>query len=385
MTEKLYDLDSHLKEFTAEVTGCFRKGDYFAAELSRTAFFPEGGGQGSDRGEIDGVQVIDVQETDGRIFHFTRSPLNTGATVTGRIDWARRFDFMQQHSGEHIVSGIAHSLWGCENVGFHLGESIVTLDFDRTLSREQLLKTEEAANRAVFQNKGFFTYYPDDTELKKLDYRSKKEIDGPVRIVEIEDTDICACCAPHVGSAGEIGIIKLLDTEKLRGGIRIEIKCGMRALLDYNDKYGNVKKIASALAVKQSEAAMGVDRLMDSLSELKLKITALSRKVLEEEVKSFHPQSEITAWFSEECELKELQFLADALFKAHGGIRGVFAPAPEGFFFAVCGGKERLEDFFTNFKAKLPVRGGGRNGMVQGTVYAKEADIKSFFENYLLS
>ena len=301
MTEKLYDLDSRLREFTAQVTECRRQDGYFAVELSRTAFFPEGGGQGSDRGYIDSTPVFDVQEQEGRILHFTKTPFDTGITVTGRIDWERRFDFMQQHSGEHIVSGIAHRLWRCENVGFHLGEDIVTLDFDRTLSREQLLKTEEAANRAVFQNKRFFTYYPHPDELKKLNYRSKKEINGPVRIVEIEDTDICACCAPHVGSAGEIGIIKLLDTEKLRGGIRIEIKCGMRALLDYNDKYGNVKKIAAALAVKQSEAAVGVDRLMDSLSGLKVKITALSRKVMEEEVKSFHPQSEITAWFRERC------------------------------------------------------------------------------------
>lgn len=379
MTEKIYDIDSHLTEFQATVMDSYPFADGFATILDRTAFFPEGGGQASDIGFIDDAKVYDVQIKDEIIYHYTTKQFEKGARVNGKVDFERRFDFMQQHSGEHIVSGVAHSLYGCENVGFHLGQDIVTLDFDKLLTKEQILEIEAKANEAVFLNRKFNTYYPDEQTLSALNYRSKKELSGAVRIVEIENTDVCACCAPHVKTASEIGTIKLLDSEKLRGGIRIEMKCGKRALLDYNEKYDNVRKISSALAVKQNETAQGVQRLLDSISDLKFKITALKRQAIDSKVLAFENKNEKTAVFESDFEIKELQIFADALFKQYGGIRAVFSHTDNGLSFAICGESNALDEFFKQFKTEFTVKGGGRNSMVQGTVEAQKENIEKFF------
>lgn len=381
MTKKFYDIDSHLTEFEATVIDSYPSLDGFVTVLDQTAFFPEGGGQASDIGFIEDAKVYDVQIKDEIIYHYTTKQFDKGQKVKGEIDFARRFDFMQQHSGEHIVSGVAHSLYGCENVGFHLGEDIVTLDFDKPLTKEQILKIEQLANAAVFKNVKFNTYYPDENTLSTLNYRSKKELLGAIRIVEIEDTDMCACCAPHVKEAAEIGIIKLLDSEKLRGGVRIEMKCGKRALQDYNQKYDNVRKISGALAVKQNEVAEGVDRLLDTISDLKFKITGLKKQAIESKVFAFENKAEKTCVFESDFEIKELQIYADALFKTYGGIRAVFSQSDNGFSFAICGEATALDEFFKDFKAKFTVKGGGRNGMVQGTICANKENIQKFFNS----
>ena len=377
MTERLYDKDSFLKEFTATVLDSYEKADGYFTVLDKTAFFPEGGGQPSDVGFLDNARVYDVQINEGVIYHYTTKQFQKGQTVTGRIDFERRFDFMQQHSAEHIVSGIAHSLYGCENVGFHLSEDIVTLDFDKFLTDDKLFQIEELANRRVYENAAFNCYYPEVETLKTLSYRSKKELEGAVRIVEIENTDVCACCAPHVKNAGQIGIIKLLDREKLRGGIRIELKAGKRALADYNEKYSNVRKISSALAVAQKDAAVGVGRLLNTLGEQKAKITELKLEKIKNLAVSLKPKSPITAIFEDNLTVRDLQVFADSLHKIHGGIRGVFSETENGFAFAICG--DGLEKFFGSFKAAFSVKGGGRNGMVQGTVVAERKEIEEFF------
>ncbi len=381
MTEKLYDANSHLKEFLATVLSCEENGENFIVTLDRTAFFPEGGGQSSDKGFIDDANVLDVQLSCGVIFHTVDRPLTVGEKVKGKLNWERRFDFMQQHSAEHIVSGVAHKLYGCENVGFHLSEDIVTLDFDKPLSREEILKIEALANKAVFRNRAFNTYYPDSTTLSSLPYRSKKALEGAVRIVEIEDTDICACCAPHVKFAGEIGLIKLLGAERLRSGVRLQLKAGGRALADYTCKYENVLKISSALCVKQEETAAAVDRFIESTEELKIRITDLKRKLIAEKGNTFEPESFVTAEFENDFGIKELQIYADALYKKCGGIRAVLSPTEEGYLFAICAEPSLLDKFFAEFKNCFSVKGGGRNGMVQGTVFSHKAQILGFFKN----
>ena len=258
MTEKLYDKDSHLKEFSATVLSCEKSGENYSVILDKTAFFPEGGGQESDRGDIGEAAVLDVRIVSGEIIHCTDRPLNIGEEYACTLNWDRRFRNMQNHSGEHIVSGIVHRLYGLNNVGFHLGAEM-TVDFDGAISREQLLEVERLANKAVFQNVPIRAYYPDEKELKALDYRSKLELTENVRIVDIKGYDLCACCAPHVKKTGEIGLIKILDSFKNKGGERIFIKCGIDALDDYNDKYLNVQKISNLLSVKQYEAALAVD------------------------------------------------------------------------------------------------------------------------------
>lgn len=375
MTIKLYDEDSYIKEFEATVLDSYPKADGFFTILDRTAFFPEGGGQPSDIGFLNDSKVYDVQINDGIIYHYTTKHFEKGERVTGVIDFSRRFDFMQQHSGEHVVSGIAHSLYGCENVGFHLGSDIVTLDFDKYLTREQVLRIEEEANKKVFANLEVRTYYPDDNILKSLNYRSKKELSEAIRIVEIEETDMCACCAPHIKKTGEIGIIALSGGERLRGGIRLELKCGMRAIKDYNEKKESVSAISSMLCIKQNEVALGVDKLLKQISDLKYQLKGITQKTIENKIQNFTPKNRITAEFEENMEIKDLQYFADALFKKAGGIRVVFSSAENGFSFAVCGEADELSDWFKAFKESFEIRGGGRGNMYQGTVFAKQNDL----------
>ena len=378
MTQRLYDNDSFLKNFTATVLECEKSDSGWVVVLDKTAFFPEAGGQKSDKGTLGEALVLDVQIKNETIFHITDKPLQVGETVEGEIDFERRFDFMQQHSAEHIVSGIANSLYGCENVGFHLSEDIVTLDFDKLLNEAQVLEIEKQANQKVYENVAFNCFYPDDETLKSLNYRSKKELEGDIRIVEIENTDMCACCAPHVKTAGQIGLIKLLGTEKLRGGIRIELKAGNRALEDYNEKYQNVRKISSLLATAQNETALGVERLLDTLNEQKAQITALRYEIIKLKSSQFVPESDKTAVFENDFSIKDLQMFADSLHKLYGGIRGVFAKTESGFDFCICG--ENLDAFFGGFKSAFDVKGGGRNGMVQGKVSAEKTQIEDFFK-----
>ena len=381
MTERLYDKDSHLKEFTAEVLSIRPDGGNYIAVLDRTAFFPEGGGQFGDRGTLNGANVLDTKESpDGRIFHILDRPLAAGEQVTGLLDWDCRFRRMQNHSGEHILSGVVHRLYGYDNVGFHLGESETTVDYNGMLSRSQLLKIEQEANKAVFENAKFSTTCPPPEELQTLSYRSKKELTGTVRIVTVEGYDACACCAPHVKYAGEIGVIKILDFMKNKDGVRLFIKCGLDALDDYESRYINTLKISSALSLKQFEVADGVDRLLNQIAVQKQTAARLKRELITEKIKTFSPDGDISALFCEGLDVKELQLFADGLYKAHGGIRGVFSEIAQGeYAFATCGSERELETFFAALKRNLNIRGGGRNGMVQGTVYAESDEITAAF------
>lgn len=381
MTQKLYDIDSYKTEFTATVLSCEEENGFFKITLDKTAFFPEAGGQKSDRGILCDANVLDVQIENEVITHFTDKPIAVGETVTGKIDFERRFDFMQQHSGEHILSGVAHKLFGSTNVGFHLSEEIVTLDFDIPLNLEQIEKIELLANKAVFSNQNINCYYPDETTLKNLNYRSKGELSGDVRIVEIENTDMCACCAPHVKSTGEIGLIKILSVSKLRGGVRLEIKCGLRALEDFKKKHSELHKISQKLCVKAEETFSAFEKSISEIGSLKFKIGSLKRENFSKYI-SCAEENAVSAIFETDLENKDLQYLADLLHKEKGGIRAVFCESENGFNFAICG-NENLEKLFTAFKENFAVKGGGRNGFVQGSVSADKAEIEKFFNSYI--
>lgn len=366
MTEKLYDNDSHLKEFTATVIDSYEKADGYFTVLDKTAFFPEGGGQPSDTGYLDDVRVYDVREQDGIIYHYTTKQLEKGSKVTGKIDFDRRFDFMQQHTGEHIVSGIVNSLYGYNNVGFHLNETEMTMDFDGMLTRENLLEIETLANEVIYRNAKINCYYPEN--LTDLQYRSKLDLQSGVRIVEIEECDRCACCAPHVKSASEVGIIKILDFAKNKGGIRIWAVCGKRALKDYNNRYFDTVEISSLLCTPQNEITNAVKKQLENIDSLKYQIGGLKRRIIESFASTYKAEGEISAVFQDGFDIKDLQVLADSLCKEHGGIRAVFSGSDSEYSFAICGEAAKLDNWFKEFKGKLTVRGGGRNGMVQGTV-----------------
>ncbi len=369
MTVKLYDIDSHLNEFSATVISC----ENAVAVLDKTAFFPEGGGQTSDTGYIDGVKVLDVQIKDGVIYHYLEKDIEIGKMVDCKIDWDERFRKMQNHSGEHIISGIVHSLFGYDNVGFHLSKTEMTMDFSGMLTREDLLKVEYLANKAVWENVKFNCYYPET--LENLEYRSKLDLSEDVRIVEIEGYDRCACCAPHVNTSAEIGVIKILDFEKNKGGVRLWVKCGIDALADYNLKYQNSLKISSRLCAEQDNIADAVEKLIKTEGELKFKITDLKRRLIAEKVKSFGGDTEISAEFETDMDIKELQLYADQLYKKSGGIRAVFSGKENEYSFAIVGDEAPLQELFLNMKQSLNIRGGGRGSMVQGTIFADKSDI----------
>ncbi len=375
ITEKLYDIDSHLSTFDATVLSCAQENGEYIITLDRTAFFPEAGGQPSDKGVIDGVKVHYVSIEENQIFHHTKEPITVGKHIVGTIDFTRRHRFMQNHTGEHIISGILHAMYGFSNVGFHLNEEFATLDFNGELTRTQLDEVEQLANQKVWNNLAVRCYYPTPDELSALEYRSKKELEGDIRIVEITDTDMCACCAPHVKNTGEIGIIKLLDTERMRGGTRVILKCGDYALADYRKKYENAVHISALLSAKQDEIAVAVDALQSKLDGEKEAHTQAVGRML-----SFMIASASTnVIFADNLDTKELQMLADGLHKTKGGLCGAFSKREQGYAFAICNEDVALQTFFADFKTKLTVRGGGRGGMVQGTVFADKEQIKLFF------
>ncbi|MBR6652269.1 MAG: alanyl-tRNA editing protein, partial [Anaerotignum sp.] len=236
MTEKLYYLDAYATTFTAKVLECTEDKKNWKVVLDRTLFYPEGGGQPADMGTLGGVKVLDVHEKDDIITHTTDKPLEVGAEVEGEIDWERRFDLMQNHSGEHILSGVICQKYGCDNVGFHMGKEMITIDLNTKIPEEDLPWLEEKANEAIWNNVPVGIRYPSKEELDALDYRSKKELEGQVRIVNVGDYDCCACCGTHVKLAGEIGLIKIISSQNYKGGTRLELLSGKRALQDYRKK-----------------------------------------------------------------------------------------------------------------------------------------------------
>ncbi|MBQ9857816.1 MAG: alanyl-tRNA editing protein, partial [Oscillospiraceae bacterium] len=324
MTEKLYYKDSHMSVFEAVVTSCEKIKNGYAVVLDRTAFFPEGGGQAGDTGYLNDVRIFDTHEKNNEVLHYAECEIETGTAVAGKIDWDRRFRFMQNHSGEHIVSGIINEVTGFNNVGFHLGDEVVTIDFDGEISHEVLAEVELRANTAVYENRNINTYFPTAEELHNFNYRSKLDLTENVRIVEVEGYDTCACCAPHVSRTGEIGIIKLLDTMRHRGGIRINMVCGYRALEDYNKKYSNIAAISASLSAKQHETAAAVERVKKELSDLKLTCSALRRELIAFKASELEKTAGNMVIFEESLEPTDLRELVNVGVTKCGGVCAAF-------------------------------------------------------------
>ena len=384
MTERLYDIDAYLSAFEATVTGCRAHGKGYAVLLDRTAFFPEGGGQGGDSGRIGSLPVRDTQEEGGEILHLTDEPCEVGATLSCEIDFSKRFDRMQNHSGEHIVSGLVHRLFGLDNVGFHLGDNETTLDFTGVLDRAQLDRVEALANEAVFANLPILCCYPAEGELAALDYRSKKELSGAVRIVTVEGYDCCACCAPHVSRTGEIGLIKLLDFIHYKGGVRIWLVAGRRALQDYREKYREVSAVSRALSVPQAECAAGVERLLSELEERKASATALSRELAEARVAAIVPNEagHALCFLSEPDEYVARRIALGGAERVPG-VCAVFFPAGNGYRFMIASQHLPLRARAAAIREALSARGGGTDDLLQGSAAADKARIEQYFSRLL--
>ena len=325
MTEKLFYEDSHMVTFSATVVSCEQSGEVYEVVLDRTAFFPEGGGQYADTGRLDDAKVTDVQEKAGIIYHKTNQSLEIGKTVQGTIDWEERFSKMQQHSGEHIVSGIVHAVYGYDNVGFHMGKDAITMDFNGSISKEELKVIERKANEAVVKNLDIKVLYPAKEELETVAYRSKIEIEGQVRIVEIPGYDVCACCAPHVKKTGEIGLIKLLNVQNYKGGVRISMLCGFRALQDYEQKAESVKNISVLLSAPEEEVFSEVTRLKQEISSGKAKVSQLQQKLLVYKVEQIPQSQKVVVWFEEELEGNAPRELTNLIIENGALIGAVFA------------------------------------------------------------
>lgn len=376
-TVKLFYEDSHVKEFDAVVLSCLPEKERYKVVLDRTAFFPEGGGQYGDTGFLNDIGVFDTHEKNGIVYHYTKEPLKEGEKVRGRLNWPERFEKMQQHSGEHIVSGLVHEKFGYNNVGFHLGSDYCTLDFDGPITKEQLKEIELAANGAVFENIEIEVDYPSKEELDKLEYRSKIEIEGQVRIVTVPGYDRCACCAPHVKKTGEIGLIKFVNMINYKGGERITMLCGYRALEDYSRKDGSVKSISAALCAKETETADAVEHLKEECSFLKGKIALLEQRLIGYKAAEIEVTEKIVTVFDSELSGNGPREMMNLLLEKGAAISAVFAGDDKNGYRYVIGSKEQdVRPLCKELNEAFAGRGGGKPEMVQGSVTGSQEEIR---------
>ncbi|MDO4815265.1 MAG: DHHA1 domain-containing protein [Bacillota bacterium] len=386
MTEKLYYTDSHMKSFTARVLSCREAEGKIEVVLDRTAFFPEGGGQSADTGKIGEAQVLDARERNGEVVHYVNSPLNEGEEYECEIDWMQRFRRMQNHSGEHIVSGLVHSKYGFDNVGFHMGKDMVTIDFDGDISREQLREIEREANLAVAENLKIKTSFPDEEKLKRLEYRSKLELTENVRIVEIEGIDMCACCAPHVSSTAEVGIIKLLASERRRRGgegVRISLLCGLDAWEYLCKIQDNNSAVSAMLSVPREETDKGVERLLKDNEKLRARAAELGREAAKLRTAAIEETEGNICIFDSVLEEPALREIVNTAMEKCGGIAAVFSGSDETGYRYIMG--SRSVDLRANGKtinAAISGRGGGKPEMIQGSCTAKAEIIQEFLSNF---
>ena len=381
MTEKLYYTDSHIHEFSARVLSCEKAKKGFAVVLDKTAFFPEGGGQPADTGIIGPAAVRDVQEQNGEIFHYTDQALTPGEEYACALDWEQRLCRMQNHSGEHIVSGITHKLYGFDNVGFHMGAECMTIDFSGELSWEQLTEIETLANQAVRDDLPVKTCFPGPEALSQMEYRSKLELTRDVRIVEIPGTDRCACCAPHVKRTGEIGLIKLLSAERHRGGVRIELVCGMDALRECRLMQENVTAVSGLLSAKRAKSAAAVERVLAEQARLKERVAELSMALTRLKAERFGYTEGNICVFDKVLDEVALRELVNLLMEKCGGMAGAFSGSDETGYMYIIGSKNiDLRSHSREINAAINGKGGGTAEMIRGRASTSAENIQKIMK-----
>ena len=377
-TRKLYYEDPFQKGFASTVVSCEETKGGYAVVLEETVFYPEGGGQPCDVGTLGSANVLDVREKDGVIIHLCNRPLTAGASVSGKIDWARRFDHMQQHSGEHICSGLICARFHCDNVGFHMGADTVTIDFNADISWEELLEIEQTANLYIYEDHPIDIQFHRGAELDKIDYRSKKPLEGDVRIVAFPGADCCACCGTHVARSGQVGLVKFLSVQKFRDGVRIEMLAGRRAHRYLSACWEQDVHVAQALSVKPTASLAGVERVLAELSALKLRCARLEESAFAQTAAQYESKGNVLL-FEEEMGGDSLRKLCDAVTNHCGGRCAVFAGADGAYKYAIGHADGDLRELTKTLNAALSGRGGGKPNFVQGSVSASRAEIEAFF------
>lgn len=380
---KLYDLDAYTKEFSAKVLLCEKdsSGNYRII-LDQTAFFPTAGGQTCDTGFIENEEVLDVKIEDETVIHILKNPILEGEKVNCKIDWDVRFRKMQHHSAEHIVSGLANTLFGFKNVGFHLSDKEVTIDYDKELTESQLLFLEQKANEAVWDNLEIDARYPEREELSKIPYRAKLDLTENVRIVTIPGIDICACCAPHVKQTGEIGVIHLKDMMRHRGGVRIRMICGRDALLDYQEKAKSVLSISNLLSAKQDEVFEATDNLLSQIADKNRKISELSKNIALLKAETIKGTRGNICIFEESADSDTLRLLANLVKKKTKKMCCVLSGSDDsGYSYVIASENVNLRELSRDINTALSGRGGGREDMIQGSFSAQKQEIENYFKD----
>lgn len=379
-TVKLYDRDAYQTEFEAVVLSCEelvrmqKDGEEetcYAVVLDQTLFFPEEGGQTPDKGMLGDAAVVDVQIKNDVITHYTTKWLQPNGSVAGIIDWKHRFFNMQQHSGEHLFSGLAHRKHGLRNVGFHLSNQIVTMDFDKPLSEELLKEMEWEINEAIVANVEIKTGYPSKEELADLEYRSKIEIDGDIRIVEIPGYDICACCAPHVHRTGEIGMFKIQSVQNYKGGMRISFLCGFRALEEYRRKSEIITEVSGLLTTNQENVAEHVSKLKTQVQSLKTQLANAKQSLMESKLAEIPSNKKDVILFEQDLDTPVMRNVVNKLMENHEGVCGIFVGTDEDGYNFIIGSKTvDCREVANLLREKFNSRGGGKPQMIQGSLVA---------------
>ena len=400
MTEtiKLYDRDAYAIEFEADIISCEpNKADdkRFDIILNQTLFFPEEGGQSPDMGILGGFRVVDVQIKNGVITHTVdisagnefepeKAELAAGVHVQGKIDWQHRFYNMQQHSGEHIFSGIVHSRFGFENVGFHLSDSIVTMDFSGVISPEDIAEVEHEVNVAISKNIPIEVTYPSRDELAQLEYRSKIEIEGQVRIVTVPGYDVCACCAPHVKTTGEIGAVKLVSMANYKGGVRISILCGFRALEAFRQKCDIISELMGIFTTNQEAIVDNVTKLKAVNQSLKSELGTAKSALLDYKVAELPTDTDNAVLFEDGIDTNTARNCVNGLVEKYSGFSAFFTGNDEAGYSFIIGSKNAdCNTVASALRNKLGARGGGKPVMVQGSVKAAKSEIEEVLKEVL--
>ena len=375
-TRKLYYEDCNLREFSATVTGCEKVEKGWCITLDATAFYPEGGGQACDLGTLADVQVLDVREQGDQVVHLCDRPLETGSKVAGKIDWERRFDLMQQHTGEHILSGLIHEKFGYHNVGFHIGAEVMEVDFDGPITWEELLRLEERANRAVWDNMPILCGYPAPEELEKIAYRSKKALDWPVRIVQVPHIDTCACCGVHVATTGQIGQIKVLSCVKFHQGVRIQMVCGKRAYRYMGCIYEQNRQVSQLFSAKPLETAEAAQRINQQLNDEKFRAASLQKRIFETIAAGYAGEGDVVH-FENDLMPGAVRELTDKIAAVCGGTAAVLSGTDEtGYSICILG--ENAKELGSKLTQTFAGRGGGKPGTFQGSVQATKSQLTEF-------
>ena len=378
-TRKLYYEDCHLRQFTATVTSCTETEKGWEIVLDQTAFYPEGGGQACDLGTICQAQVLDVQEQGEQVVHLCDAPLSVGQTVKCEIDWARRFDLMQQHTGEHLLSGLIHDRFGYSNSGFHVGAEVMEVDFDGPIPQDAIWELEQQANALVWANLPVNCYYPSPEELSNVSYRTKRALPWPVRIVDIPGADTCACCGVHVKSTGEVGLIKIISCVKFHSGVRLEMVCGNRAYQYISRIFMQNREISQLLSAQMTETAPAVQKLQQAFSAEKFRASGLEKQVLEAIAKTYQ-QKENPVHFEPGLTGGGVRELADRIANVCSGVASVFSGNDDdGYHLCLVSRSIPVKELGAKAVQALNGRGGGRDFAFQGTVKATRAQIETFF------